>query len=147
MDSIVKDRLIRRDTPLTTGMQVEVRVETVYTLDVKEWLDGEPSVTVEQIEADLKHAHRNIHAALIHYGYESEYADDSWYMQLPAAVICTCIGSNPHAGDCPARWEGRSSTRGSSRRTSRSSASGALVTTGIRPSTSSLSGCPHDPLG
>ena len=102
----MKDKLIRRDTPLTAGMKVEVRVETVYTLDVDDWLDGEPSVTAVEIEKNLKDTYRNIDAALIDAGYKGEYADDAWHMTLPAEVICTCGGSSPHADDCPAKWEG-----------------------------------------
>ena len=102
----MSDRLIRRDTPLIAGMKVDVRVEMIYTLDVEEWLDGEPSVTVDVIEGELKKAHRDIIAAMTHYGYGGEYADDAWYMTLPTDVICTCRRS-PHEGDCPARWEGK----------------------------------------
>ena len=103
--SLVKDKVIRRDTPLTAGMKVEVRVETVYTLDVEDWLDGESSVTVEVIERYLKATYRDLGASLIDSGYKGEYADDNWYMRLPAEVICTCDGS-PHTYECPAKWEG-----------------------------------------
>ena len=103
----MKDKLIRRDSPLTAGMKVEVRVETVYTLDVDDWLDGEPSVTVAAIEDNLRATYRNLGASLLDSGYKGEYADDSWYMQLPVQVICTCGGGSPHADDCPARWESK----------------------------------------
>lgn len=108
----MKDKLIRRDTPLTAGMKVEVRVETVYTLDVDDWLDGEPSITVAEIEENLQARGRHIDAALIDAGYKGEYADDNWYMQLPVQVICTCGGSSDegnwhHAVACPAVYESK----------------------------------------
>jgi hypothetical protein len=47
------EKLIRSDIPLHAGQKINLVVTTYYTIDVDEWLDGEESVTAEQIALDL----------------------------------------------------------------------------------------------
>jgi hypothetical protein len=76
----MRDKLIRRDTPLMAGDKIEVHIVTAYTLDVDDWLDGEQSVTVAEIEDWLRgrgkaRCYRSILEGLRDEGYGGEFVE------------------------------------------------------------------------
>ncbi len=53
------EKLVRRDTPLVAGQTIQLKVETYYTATADDWLSGDPSVTVDEIEEDLGGKYRS----------------------------------------------------------------------------------------
>ena len=53
------EKLIRRDTRLRTGQKVQLRVITYYDVLVDDYLDGEESITIDEIELDLGGKYRS----------------------------------------------------------------------------------------
>jgi hypothetical protein len=52
-------KLVRRDTPLAAGRKIQMRVVTYYEVEVDEFLNGEASVTVDDIETALGGKYRS----------------------------------------------------------------------------------------
>ena len=53
------EKLIQRDVPLTAGRKIFLRVTTYYEVSVDEYLDGEESITIDEIELDLGGKYRS----------------------------------------------------------------------------------------
>lgn len=53
------EKLVRRDTPLAAGRKIQMRVVTYYEVEVDEFLDGEASVTVEELANALGGKYRS----------------------------------------------------------------------------------------
>jgi hypothetical protein len=46
-------KIIRRDAPLRAGTKIAIRAVVYFEIDVDEWLDGEATVTVEDIDREI----------------------------------------------------------------------------------------------
>jgi len=53
-------RVIRRDTPLVAGQTLQLRVVTYYQVSVDEYLDGEASITIDEIQVALGGKYRSV---------------------------------------------------------------------------------------
>ena len=53
------EQIIKRDTPLRAGRIIQLRVTTYYTVLVDDYLNGEESITVDEIELDLGGKYRS----------------------------------------------------------------------------------------
>ena len=53
------EKLIKRDTQLRAGQKIQLRVTTYYDVLVDDYLDGEESITIDEIELDLGGKYRS----------------------------------------------------------------------------------------